>query len=142
MLNQDQLEHQRLDILRSMGSITRMRRGTINKQFFDRKNSDGFPVRLGPYFLFSRTEKRQSFSKRLARGEVERFREETENCRRFKELVTQYILVCEGLAASAGLSRPTLGRPWADCAADKTPAEVKKPSKQSSTPRSSRRSKR
>ena len=127
MLNQDQLERQRLDILNSMGSLTRMRRGTVNEQFFTRKNADGSPVRLGPYFLFSRTEKRQSFSKRLAVGEVERFREETENCRRFKELATQYILVCEGLA---------------DCAADKTPAEVKKTSNRSLTPRSSRRSRR
>ena len=113
MLNHDQLERQRLDILSSMGSLTRMRRGTVNEQFFLRKNSDGSPVRLGPYFLFSRTEKRQSFSKRLTLGEVERYREEAENCRRFKELATQYILVCEGLA---------------DCAADKTPAEVKKTS--------------
>ena len=127
MLKHDQLERQRLNILSAMGSINRMRRGTVNEQFFMKRNSDGSAVCLGPYFLFSRTEKGESFSKRLAPGEVERYREETENCRRFKELSKQYVLVCEGLA---------------DCAADKTPAEVKKTSKRSSTPKSSRRSKR
>lgn len=127
MPNHDQLERQRLDILNSIGSLTRMRRGTVNEQFFMKKKSDGSIVRLGPYFLFSRTEKRQPYNKRLTHDEVERYRKETENCRRFKELVTQYILACEGLA---------------DCAADKTPAEVKITSKRSSMPKSLRRSKR
>ena len=90
-------ESERLDILHTMGSITRMRRGTVNVQSFTKCLKDGSVVTQGPYYLYSRTEQRRSYSQRLPAEAVAQYRTETENCRRFKELAQQYIRVCERL---------------------------------------------
>jgi hypothetical protein len=92
-------ESERLDILHRMGSITRMRRGTVNVQSFTQRLKDGSVVTQGPYYLYSRTEKGRSYSQRIPADAVEQYRTETENCRRFKELAQQYIRVCETLTA-------------------------------------------
>ncbi|HSB77880.1 MAG TPA: DUF6788 family protein [Candidatus Methylomirabilis sp.] len=90
-------ESERLDLLQRMGSITRMRRGTVNVQCFTQRRQDGSVVTRGPYYLYSRTEQRRSYSQRIPADAVEQYRTETENCRRFKDLAQQYILVCERL---------------------------------------------
>jgi len=90
-------ESARRDILHQMGSITRMRRGSVNEQSFTQRRRDGSVVTQGPYYLYSRTERRRSYSQRLSADAVEQYRTETENCRRFKDLAQQYILVCERL---------------------------------------------
>lgn len=94
----DTLEKKRQEILEEMAAITRMRRGTVNEQYFEVRQKDGSIVRHGPYFLYSRTEKGKSFSKRIGAEEADRYREETEQCRRFKELSTRCVIVCEELA--------------------------------------------
>jgi len=103
-------ESERLAILHRMGSITRMRRGTVNVQSFTNRRKDGSVVTQGPYYLYSRTEKRRSYSQRIPEDAVAQYRTETENCRRFKELAQQYIRVCERLtdqgAAGKKNSRP------------------------------------
>jgi hypothetical protein len=90
-------DSERLDILHQMGSITRMRRGSVNEQSFTQRRRDGSVVTQGPYYLYSRTEQRRSYSQRIPAAAVEQYRTETENCRRFKDLAQQYILVCERL---------------------------------------------
>ena len=58
-------------------------------------------VRLSGMGLITYTaepKKRKSFSKRVPVDKVEQYREETENCRRFKELSNRYVLVCEQIA--------------------------------------------
>lgn len=94
----DTLERRRQEILGEMATITRMRRGTVNEQYFEVRQKDGSVVRHGPYFLFSRTEKGKSFSKRIGGEEADRYRGETEHCRRFKEFSNRYVMVCEELA--------------------------------------------
>jgi hypothetical protein len=101
MDQENTLETTRQEILQQMAAITRMRRGTVNEQYFDVRQKDGSVVRHGPYFLYSRTEKGKSFSARISPEEVERYREETENCRRFKELSNRCVVICEGLAEAA-----------------------------------------
>jgi hypothetical protein len=98
----DTLETRRQEILEEMAAITRMRRGTINEQYFEVRQRDGSVIRRGPYFLYSRTEKGKSFSLRISTEEVERYREETANCRRFKELSNRCVMVCEELAEVEG----------------------------------------
>jgi len=115
-------ESERLAILQRMGSLTRMRRGTVNVQSFTKQRKDGSVVTQGPYYLYSRTEKGSSYSQRLPAEAVAQYRQETENCRRFKELAQQYILLCERLTAQGG--------------------EGKKNSRRRSLRRSSRRSRR
>ena len=98
MARKDRLKEEREEILREMASIRRMRRGTVNEQIFESKRKDGTVVIRGPYYLYSRTEKDKSFSQRLTVEKVDRYQEETENCRRFKELANRCVLVCEKLA--------------------------------------------
>jgi hypothetical protein len=98
MDHKDSLEAKRQEILQQMSAITRMRRGTVNEQYFEVRQKDGLVVRRGPYFLYSRTEKGKSFSQRVTREEVNRYREETDNCRRFKELSGRCVVICEELA--------------------------------------------
>lgn len=103
-------ETERLDLLHQMGAITRMRRGSVNEQSFTQRRQDGSVVTQGPYYLYSRTEQRRSYSQRLPAEAVAQYRAETANCRRFKDLAQQYILVCERLteqgAAGKKNSRP------------------------------------
>lgn len=103
-------ESERLDILHRMGSITRMRRGTVNVQSFTNRLKDGSLVTQGPYYLYSRTEKRRSYSQRIPADAVTQYRTQTENCRRFKELAQQYIRVCERLTDQGAASKKTPGR--------------------------------
>ena len=98
MDQRDTLEAERLGIMERMAAITRMRRGTVNEQYFEVRQKDGSVVRHGPYFLYSRTGKGKSFSRRITGEEVERFKAETGNCRRFKELSNRCVMICEELA--------------------------------------------
>jgi len=98
MDTREDLETRRQEILQEMCGIRRMRRGTVNEQFVRTRRRDGTVVENGPYYLYSRTEKGQSFSQRIPAVDAERFRQETEACRRFKELAMQCVLVCESLA--------------------------------------------
>lgn len=97
-MTQSDLEKQRHSVLLEMGSITRMRRGTVNVQTLTSRRRDGSMVTHGPYYLYSRTEKGRSYSQRLPEEAVKQYQEETESCRRFKELAQRYILICEQLA--------------------------------------------
>jgi len=92
------LEMERKDILKKMDELGIMRRGTVNEQFFDKKHKDGCVTTIGPYYLYSRTEKKKSFSLRISVDKVGQYSKETENCRKFKELANRYVLVCEELA--------------------------------------------
>jgi hypothetical protein len=102
-------ESERLDLLHRMGAITRMRRGTVNVQSFTKCRKDGSVVTQGPYYLYSRTEKRRSYSQRLPAEAVEQYRTETENCRRFKDLAQQYILACERLTEQGAAGKKNSG---------------------------------
>jgi len=104
-------ESERLDLLHRMGSISRMRRGTVNVQSFTHCRKDGSVITQGPYYLYSRTEKRRSYSQRIPGDAVERYRTETENCRRFKELAQQYIRVCERLTDQGTEGKKNSRRP-------------------------------
>lgn len=110
MDHKDSLEAKREDILQQMASIRRMRRGTVNEQYFEVRQKDGSVSRRGPYFLYSRTEKGKSFSQRVTLEEADRYREETENCRRFKELSSRCVMICEELAEAEEESRKKNGR--------------------------------
>lgn len=65
MDHRDALEIKHREIVEEMAAITRMRRSTVNEQYFEVRQKDGSVVRHGPYFLYSRTEKGKSFSRRI-----------------------------------------------------------------------------
>ncbi len=97
MRDEKTLVEERQAILAEMETIQRLRRGTVNTQYFQVKKKDGHVVERGPYYLYSRTEKGRSFSERVPADRVEQVRTETENCKRFKELSERYVVVCEQL---------------------------------------------
>lgn len=105
MAKKDRLEEERKEILREMDGIRRMRRGTVNEQVFESRRRDGSVTTRGPYYLYSRTEKGKSFSQRISAEEAVRYQEETENCRRFKELANRCVVVCEQLTVEDVRSR-------------------------------------
>jgi hypothetical protein len=84
MDGEEKLEKERVAILAEMASIRRLRRGTVNEQYFEVRKADGTVAQQGPYYLYSRTEKGRSFSRRIPVAQVEAVRSETENCKRFK----------------------------------------------------------
>lgn len=98
MSQAQRLDKERHELLREMENIRLMRRGTVNEQFLKVAQKDGSVALRGPYYLYSRTEKGKSISQRVAAEDVERYQEETENCRRFKELASRCVVVCEELA--------------------------------------------
>lgn len=97
MDGEEKLEKEREAILAEMASIRRLRRGTVNEQYFEVRKADGTMVKRGPYYLYSRTEKGRSYSQRIAAAQVEAVRTETENCKRFKELAERCVVVTEQL---------------------------------------------
>jgi len=98
MKSMEQLEAERQEIIRDMAGIERMRRGTVSEQYVKTRQRDGSVIENGPYFLYSRTEKGRSVSQRITADDLDQYRKETENCRRFKELANRCVVVCEGLA--------------------------------------------
>lgn len=90
MDQKEQLEKERLAIAHEMASMRQMRRRTVNEQFFEIQCKDGSMTTRGPDYLYSRTEKGRSYSRRIPLGELERYQEETENCRPFKELSSHF----------------------------------------------------
>ncbi len=96
----DQLEQQRQDILRKIGKIRKMRRGSVTEQFFEApRKGKTEPVRQGPYYLWQYWEHGRPRRQRL-RGapEVTSARAEVAAHREFEELCARYVRVAEELA--------------------------------------------
>ena len=95
-----ELEQERQRILRKMGRIRTMRRGTVSEQFLmvAHKGQDE-PVRRGPYYLWQYWEHGKPLRRRLRRGpEVTAARKEVAAFREFERLCEHYVHVAEALA--------------------------------------------
>jgi len=91
----EELIARRDSILREMGSIRCMKRGTITEQYLRvRHKGRSEPVLRGPYYLFSRKENKRTVGKRLtsaaelaqARADVAAHKRFVQLCREFEEL--------------------------------------------------------
>jgi hypothetical protein len=88
-----EIEKRRKEILREMGGIRSMRRGSVNEQFLKVSHKGKKePVLRGPYYVFSRHEKgKGTKSYRLtSANEVENARRDVEAHKRFQELCREY----------------------------------------------------
>lgn len=95
----EEIEKRRKEILREMGGIRSMRRGSVNEQFLKVPHKGKKePVLRGPYYVFSRHEKgKGTKSYRLtpqkevdnARWDVEAYRGFRELCREYEELTEE-----------------------------------------------------
>lgn len=96
----NELEQQRQSILRKMGGIRTMRRGTVSEQFLKVPHKgQAEPVRRGPYYLWQYWEHGKPMRRRLRRGpEVAAARKEVAAYKEFEQLCEHYVHVAEALA--------------------------------------------
>ena len=96
----------RAEILSELSTLTRMRRGSIVRQWVEWVDSKGEKRRRGPYPLYSYKEKGRTISRRLTGPEEEKVRGEIGNFRRFEQLTQELRAIgerlCEASAASPG----------------------------------------
>lgn len=94
------LELQRQAILKKMGELRTMRRGTVSEQFLDVPHKgQAKPVRRGPYYLWQYWERGVPKRRRLhGAAEVESARKEVAAYKEFELLCKEYVSVAEALA--------------------------------------------
>lgn len=95
-----EIEKRRKEILREMGGIRSMRRGSVNQQFLKvRHKGKKEPGLRGPYYVFSRHEQgKGTKSYRLTSQEdVDHARRDVEAHKRFQELCREYEELTEEL---------------------------------------------
>lgn len=88
MKNQENLQEisQRIEeIKRELMSIGSMRPGSVNEQFKDSKK------RTGSYFQLNYTHKMKTKTEYIRKDQVDQMRIETEEYKRFKELIDEWI---------------------------------------------------
>jgi len=89
----------RAEIMKEMGELGEMRRGSVVEQFQERVRPDGRIVRHGPYPLYSYKEKGRTISRRLKTSEeADRYRQQIRNFRRFEELTRELVMIGEQLS--------------------------------------------
>ena len=95
-----QLEQRRQALLRQMGAIRSMRRGTINEQFLKVPHKgQPEPGLCGPYYVLSRAEGGKTVSRRLTSPEqVAQARADLAAYQQFVELCGEYERLTEQLA--------------------------------------------
>lgn len=92
------LEQQRQGLLRQLGQMRELRRGSLTEQFLTIKHADGSTVKHGPYPLLTRKEARKTVSVRLTDPIlVPLYRRQIQTMREFERVVDQLVRVGEEL---------------------------------------------
>lgn len=92
------LEQQRLSLLRQLGELRELRRGSLTEQFLTVKHADGSQVRRGPYPLLTRKEGGKTVSARITDPDlVPLYRQQIQTMRQFEGVIEQLIRVGEQL---------------------------------------------
>jgi len=104
MTGMEKLDSQRQRVLKELGELGAMRRGSISEQFVEATGRDGVKKRRGPYYVHTYKEKGKTVSRRLTKpGQVTLCRKQIEAFRRFQELTEELLRIGEQ-AADAALS--------------------------------------
>ena len=91
-----QIRARREEIIRELSELEPMRRGSITEQYLEAAGREGERKRRGPYPLYSYKEKGRTISRRLkSREEVERYRCQIDNFRRFEGLIRELVQIGE-----------------------------------------------
>ena len=92
------LEQQRQGLLRQLGELRELRRGSLTEQFLTVKHADGSTVKRGPYPLWTRKKARKTVSVRLTDPAlVPLYRRQIQTLREFERVVDQLVRVGEEL---------------------------------------------
>ena len=113
MADIDALESKRQDLLRQLGEIQTLRKGSLSEQWFPSMREGKKTRKLrGPYFVWTRKENNKTVSERVCGEEVlARARQDEANYKRFRELCREYETVAQELGAlerEAGASQEAL----------------------------------
>jgi hypothetical protein len=92
------IEQSRRRILKEIGEIRVMRKGSVMEQYLEvAHKGKKEPVLRGPYWLYTKKEKGKTVSQRLRRNEAERYEKEVEAFHRFQSLCDEYAELTERL---------------------------------------------
>ena len=96
------LEQQRQGLLRQLGDLRELRRGSLTQQFLTVKHADGSAVKRGPYPLLTRKQAQKTVSVRLTDPDlVPLYRRQIQTMREFERVVDQLVCVGEELGELA-----------------------------------------
>jgi hypothetical protein len=97
----NQLSAQRDAVLKEMQSIDRMRRGTLSRQVFSKKDSQGQHAQ-GPYFVLQSFHEGEKSSRRIPADQAPLVQKQVDNFKRFEELADQCITLTDQMTQLAG----------------------------------------
>jgi hypothetical protein len=94
----EQLDQRRRQLVRELEELSVFRRGSISEQMVTTKDAEGRPRRRGPYPIYSFKEKGRTISRRLHDPQqVQQYRQQIQNGRRFQQVVNELLHVGEAL---------------------------------------------
>lgn len=99
-MTRQRLEQRREEVLRKMGEIRTMRRGSVSEQFLKvAHKGKAEPVQRGPYYLWQYWEDGKPVRRRLKGvAQVRAARQEVAARKRFEQLCEEYVHITESLA--------------------------------------------
>jgi len=99
----EEIEARRKEILKEMGQIKSMKRGTLTEQYLKvRHRGKKEPVLRGPYYVLSRHAGGGTVSRRVSLKELSKVRRELEEAKRFRELCREFEELTEELGLLVG----------------------------------------
>ncbi len=105
------LERRRQELLQQMAQIGDMRRGSVNKQYFEvQQLGRKEPLRRGPYYVFSCKVQGKTCSRRVRGAEVEKLQREVDNFHHYQQLSRELMEVNERLCDLRPVEAPGPGK--------------------------------
>jgi hypothetical protein len=90
----DQLSTERDDLLAKLKSLDRLRRGSLSRQVFAKKQA-GQTHTQGPYYILQGFHKGKKFSQRIPAERAERVQNQVDNFKEFQDLADQCITLTD-----------------------------------------------
>jgi hypothetical protein len=97
----EQLAAQREALVAQLQSIDRLRRGSLSRQVYCRKQ-DGQDHTQGPYFVLQGFHEGKKFSQRVSAAQAQEVQQQVQNYKRFQDLADQCVTVTDQLTQLAG----------------------------------------
>jgi len=96
----EQLSVERDALLTRLKSIERLRRGSLSRQVFAKKQADQ-TLTQGPYYVLQSFHKGKKLSQRIPAEQAERVQQQVDNFKRFQELADQCITLTDQITQLA-----------------------------------------
>jgi len=96
-----QLATEREALLAQLQSIDRLRRGTLSRQFYSKKQA-GADRAQGPYFVLQNFHKGKKSSQRVPAAQAEQVQQQVNNFKRFQDVADRCITVTDQITQLAG----------------------------------------